>query len=214
MSDEDASRRSQAANRPSLTRWERAPSGLLTWLPWIAAAGFALLAGLLVQIHYATQAELVTLREETALAGIEARSLRQQIEAEHILSARRVADLLSEVHGQGRPGLEIVPLVSRSAGTPSSMAVAIWNPGWQEGELVVVGLPALAPDKGYQLWITEPKDPVPASAGVFTIDPATSKTRVPFKSGRIVPAEAGFAVSVERRGGATSVEGPIVLSSQ
>jgi hypothetical protein len=187
---------------------------LLAWLPWIAAASFALLTGLLVQIHYATQAELVTLREETALAGIEARSLRQQIEAEHILSARRVADLLSEVHEQGRPGLEIVPLVSRSAGTPPSMAVAIWNPGRREGELVVVGLPTLAPDKGYQLWITEPKDPVPASAGVFTIDPATTRTRVHFKTDRPVPIEAVFAISVERRGGATSVQGPILLSSQ
>ena len=93
------------------------------------------------------------------------------------------------------------------------MAIAIWNPGRQEGELVVVGLPALAPDKSSQLWTTEPGNPVPASAGVIPIDPAMSKTRVPFKSGRPVPAGAAFTVSVERSGGAASVEGPIVLSS-
>ncbi len=214
MSDDDTSRLSQAASEAPSVRRGGGSSGLPAWLPWIAAAVFAALTGLLVQIHYATQAELVTLRERMALAGIEVRSLQQRIEAEHILSARRVADLVSEQHAQARPGVEIVSLVPRADGTPSSMAVAVWSPGLQEGELVVFRLPDPGPDKSYQLWITDPRNRVPASAGAFTVDPAATNTRIYFKTDRPVPAGAAFAISVERRDGATNAEGPIVLSSQ
>ena len=214
MSDDDTSRLSQAASEPPSVRREGGPSGLLAWLPWIATAVFAALTGLLVQIHYATQAELVTLREQTALAGIELRSLQQRVEAEHILSARRVADLVSEQHAQARPGVEIVPLVPRADGTPLSMAVAVWSPGLQDGELVVFRLPDPGPGRTYQLWITDPKNPVPASAGAFTVDPAATNIRVHFKTDRPVSVDAAFAISVERTGGVKGIEGPIVLSSQ
>jgi Anti-sigma-K factor rskA len=214
MSDDDTSRLRQAASESPSVRRGGGPSGLLAWLPWIAAAVFAALTGLLVQIHYARQAELVTLREQMALAGIELRSLQQRVEAEHILSARRVADLVSEQHAQARPGVEVVPLVPRADGTPSCMAVAVWSPGLQEGELVVFRLPDPGPDRSFQLWITDPKDPVPVSAGAFTVDPAATNTRVHFKTDRPVPAGAAFAISIERTGGAKGIEGPIVLSSQ
>jgi hypothetical protein len=214
MSDDDTSRLRQTASEPPLVRRGGGPSGLLDWLPWIAAAVFAALTGLLVQIHYAKQAELLMLREQMALTGIEVRSLQQQIEAERILSARRVADLVSEQHAQARPGVEVVPLVPRADGTPSSMAVAVWSPGLQDGELVVVRLPLPGPDRSYQLWITDPRNPVPASAGAFTVDPAATNGRVHFKTDRPVPVGAAFAISVVRRDGAPNAEGPIVLSSQ
>jgi hypothetical protein len=84
MSDDDRSRLSQTAREPPMVRRGGGPSGLLAWLPWIAAAVFAALTGLLVQIYYAKQAELLMLREQSALAGIELRSLQQRIEAERI----------------------------------------------------------------------------------------------------------------------------------
>jgi hypothetical protein len=214
MSDDDTSRLSQSASGSPSVRQGGGPSGLLAWLPWITAAVFAALTGLLVQIHYARQAELVALREQMALAGIELRSLQQRAEAEHILSARRVADLVAEQHPQARPGIEMVPLVPRAEGTPSSMAVAVWSPGLQEGELVVFRLPDPGPDKSFQLWITDPRNPVPASAGAFTVDPAATNSRVHFKTDRPVPVGAAFAISVVRRDGAPNAEGPIVLSSQ
>jgi hypothetical protein len=214
MSDDDRSRLSQTAREPPMVRRGGGPSGLLAWLPWIAAAVFAALTGLLVQIYYAKQAELLMLREQSALAGIELRSLQQRIEAERILSARRVADLVSEQHAQPRPGVEVVPLVPRADGTSSSMAVAVWSPGLQDGELVVVRLPLPGPGRSYQLWISDPKNPVPASAGAFTVDPAATRTRIQFKTDRPVSVDAAFAISVERTGGAKAAEGPIVLSSQ
>lgn len=214
MSNDDTRRPSQPADGPEPARLRGGPSGLLTWLPWIAAAGLALLTGLLVQIHYAAQAELIAMREQMTMAGIEARSLQQQMDAERILSARRVADLLAVMPGPGQPRVEIVPLVSRTDGTSSAMAVAVWNPGSREGELVAVRLQTTAPEKNYQLWIKVPEDPLPVSAGTFTVAPSATNTRMRFKTDRAVSAEAAFLISVERAGGAKTVEGPIVLSSQ
>jgi anti-sigma-K factor RskA len=94
------------------------------------------------------------------------------------------------------------------------MAVAVWSPGLQDGELVVVRLPLPGPGRSYQLWISDPKNPVPASAGAFTVDPAATRTRIQFKTDRPVSVDAAFAISVERTGGAKAAEGPIVLSSQ
>jgi anti-sigma-K factor RskA len=94
------------------------------------------------------------------------------------------------------------------------MAVSIWQRDRQEGELVVVGLPVLSPDQTYQLWITRPRETVGESAAVFAVDPASGKARVPFQVGRPVPTGAAFTVTVERRGGATTIGGPVVLSGQ
>jgi hypothetical protein len=60
---------------------------LLAWLPWIAAIGFALIAGFLGQAYFAARSEITALREQGALADVENQSLRQRMEAERILSA-------------------------------------------------------------------------------------------------------------------------------
>ena len=114
------------------------------------------------------------------------------------------------LYGQGNLNYYVMHL-SLPNNTPPD---AVWSPGLQEGKLVVFRLPDPGPDKSYQLWITDPRNRVPASAGAFTVDPAATNTRIFFKTDRPVPAGAAFAISVERRDGATNAEGPIVLSSQ
>lgn len=215
MSDDNASTSAQSTNGPSETSGKIAPSRRCAWLPWMAAGGFALLAGFLGQIYFAARSEIVTLREQGALAEIEGKSLQQQIEAERILSARRISDLLADLREQGGLApLKIVPLVFPPGFTPPALAIAVWDPHRQEGELAVSKLPPLAPDKDYQLWIIDPQYPLPVSAGVFTVEPATSDARIRFKPDRPVTTAARFAVSVERKGGVPRAEGPIVLSSQ
>ena len=214
MNNEETRQLIQAANGPASELRNIRPAGLLGWLPWVVAAVFAALTGVMVQIHYVSQTELVTLRDQAALAGIELKSLQQRIEAEHILSARRTADLVAELHSQSRPRVEIVSLLPRGDGNPASIAVAIWSLGLPEGELVVERLPVLTADKCYQLWITDPKNPTPAAAGTFAIGPAATETRVRLKSALPVPVGAVFAISIERGNGAANIEGPVVLSSQ
>jgi hypothetical protein len=191
------------------------PLRLLAWLPWIAAGGFALLAGLLSQAYFAARSEMIALREQGALAAIAGKGLQQRIEAERILSTRRLADLqagLSEQGGLDR--LKIVPLVSARGLAAPALAIVLWNPVRQEGELVVANLPPPAPDKDYQLWIMDPQYPDPIGAGVLSVETTAGDVRLPFKPDRPVAAAARFAVSLERKGGVPRAEGPIVLSSQ
>jgi hypothetical protein len=191
------------------------PLRLLAWLPWIAAGGFALLAGFLSQAYFAARSEMIALREQGELAAIEGKGLQQRLAAERILSARRLADLqvgLPEPGGLVR--LKIVSLVSAPGIAAPALAVAVWNPVRQEGELFAVNLPPPAPDKDYQLWIMDPQYPDPVGAGVFTVGTTVGDVRIPFRPDRRVANAARFSVSLERKGGVTRAEGPMVLSSQ
>ena len=95
----------------------------------------------------------------------------------------------------------------------TSLAVAVWDPDRQEGELVVFALPALEPDKSYQLWLFESDHPAGTSVAVFGVDPSAAQTRVPFKLSGAGAGEARFKVSLEPKGGAAAPAGPVVLAS-
>ena len=215
MSDDNARIPGPAADGPAGAGGRMIPLRLLAWLPWIAAGGFALLAGFLSQAYFAARAEMIALREQGALAALESQGLQQRIEAERILSARRLADLragLPEPGGLAR--LKIVPLVSARGFAAPALAIVLWDPVRQEGELVVANLPPPAPDKDYQLWIMDPQYPDPVGAGVLTVGTTAGDVCILFKPDRPVAAAARFAVSLERKGGVPRAEGPIVLSSQ
>ena len=196
------------ANRPA------APVGLPAWLPWFAAAGFALIAGLMLAAYLALRAEMTVQRDQAALAEIQGKTLRQQIEADEILSARRLADLRSELQSpRDLSRLEFFPLVSPTNVAADFPAVAVWDPDSQEGELVVWALPALAQDKSYQLWLFDSAHPAGTSLAVFAVDSAAAEILVPFKLNRTSANGARYKVSLERKGGASVPEGPVVLAS-
>ncbi|MDD2763937.1 MAG: anti-sigma factor [Opitutaceae bacterium] len=191
------------------------PLSPLAWLPWVAAAGFALLAGFLGQAYFSARSEIQVLRVQSALADMEGRSLQQRLEAERILSSRRISDLSARLQGEnGLAGLTVVPLVFPSGSTPPALAVAVWDSRRQEGMLSVSQLPAPAADRDYQLWIVDPQYPDPINAGVFATIPGADETQFQFKPDRPIKTAARFTVTVERKGGVPRSEGPVVLSSQ
>ena len=215
MSDDNARIPKPTADGSAEAGGRMIPLRLLACLPWIAAGGFALLAGFLSQAYFAARSEMIALREQGALAAIVGKGLQQRIEAERILSARRLADLqagLSEQGGLGR--LKIVSLVSAPGSAAPALAIVLWDQVRQEGEFVAANLPPPVPDKDYQLWIMDPQYPDPVGAGVLTVGATAGNVRILFKPDRPVAAAARFAVSLERKGGVPRAEGPIVLSSQ
>ena len=214
MSAEDIRAQTSTADRaPAAGR--TAPFGPWVRLPWIAAAGFALLSVWLLQAYVASRVELLSVQSGAALQEIEGKALRQQIEAERILSARRVADLLDELHARNDPGqYQVVPLAPKADAALTCLAVVVWDPGRQEGELVLAGRPALPPDKDCQLWISDSEHPVAVSAAVFNLDSMSNGFRIPFKLDQPRANTAGFTVSVECKGGAASRQGPVILSSR
>jgi anti-sigma-K factor RskA len=197
------------------------PFRMAFWLPLAAAAGFALTAAFLAQLYLVGRTENTLLREQQALAEVTLRSVRNQLEAERLLTERQLGDatltiatLDRQLRDQGNlANFKIATLASLLGNSPEALAVAVWNPTTQEGILKVDKLPALAPDKDYQLWVIDPQYPIPVDGGVFTVNPENGEASYQFKAGQPVRTVAKFAVSLERKGGVPKAEGPMVLIS-
>lgn len=198
--------------------------------PWALAACFAAAAFGLGALYWSTHTENAILRQQQKLAELELRGARDQLEGERILRRREVADARKEadlaqeqmitlqrkLSSEGDLArMKIATLVSMLGNSREAVAVAVWDPGRQQGVLNVTKLPTLTEDKDYQLWLMDPQYPsTPAvSGGVFRVDPETGEAKVVFTSGHPM-AVARFAVSLERRGGVIKREGPVVLLSQ
>lgn len=204
-----------------------------SFLPWAAAAGFALLAAGFGLRHALLESEAALLRTEARLTELALRESRQHLDAERILAQRRLDDSARELAGV-RAGLEsaqqrlaqlsrdadqplhvgeaqITTLASLLQAAPQAKAIAIWDPAHQEGLLQTEKLPPLQPDQHYQLWVVDPQYPNPVDGGVFVVDPSSGCARHTFKSRQPVTTVQGFAVTLERRGGVPKAEGPFVL---
>jgi anti-sigma-K factor RskA len=200
----------------SFTKDRRAtPFAPLAWVPWAVAACLALTSAWLTQLYFTQKSESIALHEQAVLAQMEVQSVQNQLEAEHIISSRQLADLQEQIKtNRDFSRLEIARLVSLLGHSPQARAIAVWDPALQQGVLTVEKLPALAADQDYQLWVIDPKYPDPVSSGVFTVDARTGTARIAFHPGQLIATAAKFAVSCERKGGRPKPEGPIVLLSE
>lgn len=192
------------------------------WLPWAAAACFAIACAWLGQLYIGSRYEAATQRDLMAVADFQLRSAHHQLEAERIIASHQLSSAIEQLAALDRQLKEegdlakfkIATLASLAGNTPQALAVAVWNPARQEGVLSVEKLPALAADKDYQLWLVDPQYPIPVDGGVFTVDPATGEAHITFKANKPIKSVAKFAVSLERKGGVPKAEGPMVLLSQ
>lgn len=139
-------------------------------------------------------AELASLSSQLATADTELVELTRRMKEEGALA-----------------NLKITALASLLNNSPQARAVAVWDPGRQEGVLTVEKLPALLPTQDYQLWVVDPQYPNPVDGGVFTVDPQSGEARMTFKAKQRVGAVNAFAVTLERKGGVPKAEGPFVL---
>jgi anti-sigma-K factor RskA len=93
---------------------------------------------------------------------------------------------------------------------PNTIGAVAWDPAQQKGVVTISKLPPLEPNQDYQMWVIDPQQKKPISGGIVQVDEnGTAKlvftVTVPIRS-----ADA-FAVSRERKGGASSPDGPIIL---
>jgi anti-sigma-K factor RskA len=185
------------------------PFAPLRWIPWAAAAGFALAAVWLAQLYLAQKTGSVALREETELTRAEVQSAKNQLQAERLLSGRQLADLQQQLKtNDDLSRLKIDKLVSLAGNSPQARAIAVWDPARQEGVFTIEKLPAAATDQDYELWVIDAQKPTPISAGVFAVG-ADGVARVQFKTEQPVATAAKFAVSLEKKGGAPRNSGPL-----
>lgn len=211
MSDSPIDPRNPTATRSAPPR--AAPPGVLAWLPWLAALAFALLAGFLGQLWLGSRSEIVALREQKALAEIDAQSLRQQMEAERILAARRLADASAASPAkEDLSRLTLLPL--RAPGSGGASATLVLAPQGRAGLLTAHGLRPLRGHQQYQVWLLRHGQGPSVCVGTFSGQATDGEIRIPLVF-RQPPGEAdSFAVRIgdpdspPTGGGTTLLTGP------
>ena len=201
-------------------------TGTSSWgrLGWGLAAAFAVSSAWLftertrleesLQVIVANEAAA---REQTALAQADAQRLQgelQRLQANLTTSETRLTQLRAELQAlQQRNALaqmQIATLQSTVDEYKQGVAVVVWDSEKNQGILKLDKMPAVAPDKDYQLWVVDPAKPRPVNAGVIKMD-ANGFARIDFKPVMDVTEAAKFAVSVEAKGGVPENEGPIIF---
>ena len=176
-----ASIRGEAAPVP-VRKASPARSSGFGFLPWAAAAGFAITAVALWMERTQLRQELVALRGETL-------TLRSR-------------DVFSK--------MKIATLAAQNEDYAKGTAVVVWDAEKQRGVIKLTNIPPAAAGKDYQLWLIDPRYPQPVSGGIVRVGD-DGVARVAFTPEQTVRSADKFAISIEREGGVTAVAGPIVL---
>jgi anti-sigma-K factor RskA len=131
-----------------------------------------------------------------------------QARSELALQAAHLERLALAVQALGAPGGHAYALAGLG-GAPGAGGAAFVDPGSHRAVFYAYGLPALPPDRDYQLWWIE--DGRPVSAGVLPVDRRGSGTlevpAVPFDRLQV------WAVTIEPKGGVPQPTGEMVLKS-
>lgn len=158
------------------------PKGGLNLLPWALAAGFAITTAALWMERGSLQQDRVALLQE-------ARELRDR----DTLAKVKIATLSSQVEAYSK-----------------ATAVIVWDAEKQHGVVKLTNVPQAGAGKDYQLWVIDPKYPVPVSGGLVPVN-AEGIARVSFAPDHPISKADKFAISVEPAGGVPKATGPIVL---
>jgi anti-sigma-K factor RskA len=119
-----------------------------------------------------------------------------KLEQRDVLSRIRIAALQSQIDAYAK-----------------TSAIVVWNPELQNGVLQFERLPALPANQDYQMWVIDPKQPQPVSAGLVPKS-TDQQRRVAFLPTKPIGGAPKFAVSIEPAGGSTSPRGQIILVGQ
>ena len=177
----------------------------IIWLavPWALAAAFAIACAVLGLEQARLRKELLSLQEEVVEASKAYAALqRKNTQSERDLAAQKERNLLSE--------LKIATLRAQIAIYKGATAVVVWDKDKRNGVLQLDKLPPPAPGKDYQLWVIDPKNPQPVSAGILSV-PNDGLIRTSFHPAAPVESADAFAISIEKAGGAPKPEGQIIL---
>lgn len=178
---------------------------------WAAAAVFGASAAWLW-----TDREKISQRSQSAVAEVQvqAQAWQLKLEQERSTYETKVAQFMSEIETlksrDARAQMQIATLQSSVEAYKQGVAVVVWDSETHQGVLKLEKMPPVEAGKDYQLWVVDPKNPVPVDAGVVRVD-SKGFAKVDFKPLNDVSEAAKFALSVEKEGGVPKGEGPIVL---
>jgi hypothetical protein len=184
------------------------------WLPWTLAAGLALAAVWLIAWDLTLRNRTLSLRIERDLAETACRMAQNQLAERSLLAEKMINDLGNKLRrSEDLSRLVISTLASPAGGAKETQVIIVWDQAQQAGLLVSEKLPAIAEMQDYQLWVFDPALAEPVNGGVFRVA-ADGRTVLAFKPDRPVQQAATFAISLEKKGGVSKAEGPIILSGR
>jgi hypothetical protein len=153
------------------------------WLPWATTACLAAAVACLVELWMIERARNQLLRDEGMLSESAMQGMGNQLEAERIISQRRIENLHPAQGTQG--ALRVALLAPASSGGGAAMGALAWNPQDGSGEIRISGLGGQPPQRDYQLWLEGPGPTPPARCAVFHADTGSGRAEI-----RVDPAAA------------------------
>lgn len=184
---------------------------LLKLAPWAVTAALAAAATWFATRNLALRQENLALRSERQLAEVAYQMARGQLTERTLLAEGMITDLGRRLRrSEDLTRLRVVALASLTGNTREAQVIVVWDPAQQAGLLAMQQLPAIADTQDYQLWITDPAYAQPVDGGVFH-GGADGTSALVFHPAKPVTQAAGFAISLEKKGGAPGAEGPMVL---
>jgi anti-sigma-K factor RskA len=198
-----------------------------TWLPWAIAACLAVTTAdsSYQWFHLKLLVDSFVIRDRAQQMELNRVQTQESVLQDHLSDAesfiasdaRQKAAFQSQVDSMRREvadlkardalsQIKIATLASMVKNAPQAMAVVAWDGGAQRGILKTVNMPAAHEDQDYQLWIIDPDYKQPVSAGVF--DPGKGTN---FEPAHPISKADKFAVSLEKKGGSPTPQGPVVL---
>ena len=106
--------------------------------------------------------------------------------------------------------IKIATLKAQIAAYKRATAVVVWDKEQKNGVLQLEKLPPPGQGKDYQLWVIDPKNPQPVSAGILSV-PTDGLIRTSFHPAAPIESADAFAISVEKKGGSAKPEGQIIF---
>ena len=193
------------------------------WL-WTERSHLSTQVAAMSEVEEEARRQLILVRDErdaldesNAKSARELAQLTQQLEAlrqSDQLTQQQVVTLTREISELRKKDafaqVQIATLQSTVAAYKEGVAVVVWDSEKQMGMLKLEKMPPVEAGKDYQLWVVDPKNPVPVNAGIVQVD-AQGFAKVDFKPVDAISSAAKFALSIEREGGVPRNEGPIIL---
>jgi anti-sigma-K factor RskA len=168
--------------------------GILSWLPWALAAGFAALCIVL-------NVQDTQLRRTIGVQAQQINHLNQVAQSLQSATNALQQTVLALQETNRLANLKIAMLNSMLTNAPNAVAVSLWDESRQDGVFVAQNLKELPANRDYELWVIDGQKPV--AAGVFhTGEDGT--IRMDFKPKQFVKIAGKFAVTEEVKGGVAS----------
>lgn len=181
-----------------------------TAMGWGAAAALAILAAVIDGRLRDRDEQVTELSGELAMARGRLDDVSNEL-AELAGDREQLARRLVELESRSRLDTLRIAVLNSQLDQAAAFGFAVFDPETDEGVIEVINLPAIdAESQDYQLWVVDPQYPNPVDGGVISVD-AQGHTRVRFSAMQPVTEVAAFAVSLERKGGVSVAEGPMVL---